>query len=337
MCFLLKSPGGPSGFESNKLAADQFKPLDVPKDQQAHDATVENMAHRIVSTYLQSNHAERDMGEKFYSQDAHGAARALNLGVDPNSSVGHMMRTTPSPREQSAAWRGGKDISLPSTASTNSPANESIRQGVRRGAGTLARLSPQTGWEDNVKQAHEAYSLPDETVHDLMNDKRGGLKGKVLNRQPSANVVHAAKIAKGQETPEQNIATGSKRVKIGSFFENIADPDTSKATTVDFRAHDISAGQLLPTGTNRGMSSKKRYDMFEQAHDRAADILNKEHPTERNQAAPLQSKQVQATAWWTDKRNVEDRLGGAHQKGAHLHANNGKILTRGHLGTPAGQ
>lgn len=329
----------PKDAESNKLSADQFKPINPAKDPGQRSDQIDTMAHRIVGTYLQSSKGDRDLGEHFYSRDAHGAARALSLGVNPNSSVGNMMRKTPSPGEQQSEWRGGKSISQPSTVSTGSPQNAAIKSGVRRAAGTLARLSPQTDWNQNIERAHQAYHMPEEQVQDLMHDKRSSLKGTPLNSSPSDTIIHAQGIASGKVDPDKDVATGAKRVKIGSFMNNIADPDTSPNTTVDFRAHDISAGKLLRTSTNRGLSSKGRYDMFEEAHNRATDILNTKHPTERNQSAPLQPKQVQATTWWTDKHFVDNQLGGGGSgSGSHLHMKvNGKSLSRDHLGKPAGQ
>lgn len=328
----------PAQAENNQLQASQFKAVSVPKDAGEHSGQIDSMAHNIVKTYLQSSEGDRNLGEHFYSRDAHGAARALSLGVDPNSSVGNMMRKTPSPGEQSNEWRGGKSISQTNSAA---PQNAAVKKGVRAASGTLARLSPQTDWNQNILRAQQAYHMPEQQVQDLMHDKRDSLKGTPLNSSPSDTIIHAQGIASGKVDPDKDIQTGAKRVKIGSFMNNIADPDTSPNTTVDFRAHDIAHGQLLSSShpAHSSLSSKKRYDMFEEAHNRATDILNTKHPTERNQSAPLQPKQVQATTWWTDKHFVDNQLGGGgSQSGSHLHMKvNGKPLSRDHLGKPAGQ
>jgi hypothetical protein len=109
------------------------------------------------------------------------------------------------------------------------------------------------------------HQLPEETVAGLFRDKREPLQsGRAgapdlpmhLNRQPSRAIIHAHAIAMGKEATEEAIPTGDRRIKVGSFYENIAEPDTSPHTTVDFRAHDIAAGRLLSTGTDRELRNK---------------------------------------------------------------------------------
>ena len=103
---------------------------------------------------------------------------------------------------------------------------------------------------------------------------------------------------------------------------------------MDFRAHDVAVGRLLPTGANRGLRNKSRYAMFEEAHERAADLINDKHADRRQQSAPIQPKQVQAVTWWVDRNAQDAKMNSA--RGGHLHAGEGgKALSRGDLGKPA--
>ena len=244
--------------------------IKVPKDPAARKATVENYAHNIVNSYLAGTPEQRSQGEEFYSHEASGSARSIaaaGVGVDPDSAVGHLFRTTRASDDQ---------VSL----ANDHPVAERQRHNIRQAAGALARLSPQTSWELNVKQAHEASHLPQETVDELKKTgNREGLEGLHLNRQPTANVLAAHAMLHDEMSPEESIPTGKKRQKVGSFFENIVDPHNSPHTTVDFRAHDISVGRLLDTNADRGLSSRGRYDLLSDAHDRARDILNEHYPS----------------------------------------------------------
>lgn len=324
---------------SDSVSPDQFKAVAIPKSTSARSRTVNQMSHRIVQTYLQATPAEHKLGERFYTQDAHGSARALASGHDPNGPTGKLLRTMPSPGERASEWQHGDTSALPET-----PARKAFEGKVTQQAGVLARLSPQTSWENNIKQAHEVHSLHQDTVNQLMQGDRSGLKGTTLNNQPSNTIIHAHAIHTGQETPGEAIHGAGEgdeknRVKVGSFFHNIAQPDTSPHTTVDFRAHDIAAGRLLNTSVNRGLSSKGRYSMFEEAHERAASLINDKHSDRRGQAAPIQPKQVQAVTWWTDK-NHQDKAMGGKIKGTDLpagRAKGGGRIDRNALRTPAGQ
>ena len=195
-----------------------FTPVPITKGAQ-RDRDIDAMANRIVQTYLAASPAEHLAGQRFYSRNAHGAARALAAGFDPESDMGRFLRTMPSPAERHSEW----DVTENRTDNVGRlyAHRERHEAKVRQAAGALARLSPQTSWESNVAQAHEVYHLPDETVAGLFHDRReplqtGGRGGKpmALNKQTSRNIIHAHAIATGKETPEENITTGTKRVKI---------------------------------------------------------------------------------------------------------------------------
>lgn len=339
-----------------------FKPIDVHEPgTPEYEHSVNSMRDHIVQTYLAATPDEHRAGERFYSHDAHGAARALALGVDPSGSVGRLMRDTDRPGEHGH--------------SAASPRPDIMGERVHRAAGVLARLSPQTEWETNVRQAHETFHMDDnatQALHNLRTDARDPARptkkqGKVvpgqfdryevrndagdkmdLNKQPSRDILRAHDIATGRAQPEDYVPMDPvHRVKIGSFAHNIEHPDSSPHTTVDFRAHDVATGQLLSTSTDRGLSGNaksvgrtkdaRRYDMIEEAHNRAADFINENHADRRQQRGPLQPKQVQAVTWWADKNYQDEQMGGVMQ-GGHLHAGaDGGVLRRPDLGRPVGQ
>lgn len=285
-----------------------------------YEATVNRMADNIVHSYVASaqNPDVSREGERFYSDDAFGAAHAISRGVDPDSRLGRLYRRRPI----GAKTHGYADVHPDINVARHSP--EQL-PGIHQAAGVLARLSPQTGWEKNVTQAHEAYQADPDGP--MMQNVRAHAAGEIsgrnripnsLNDQPSANIVKAVDMAHGRASTEDYVThEGSKRYKIGSFYENIVHPSTSPYTTVDFRHHDIATGQLLDTSGEprsntaraRGsMQSRGRYDMFEDATNRATDRINQDYGHLRLQNEPLKPHQVQAVSWWGDKLDVDKRF-----------------------------
>lgn len=362
---------------SEKHPADvNFKPAPVhAPGTPEHETAVNNMRDNIVQTYLAATPDEHRLGERFYSRDAHGAARALAHGVDPSSDVGKVMRATPHHSElatdaakQDAGW--GHSAANPKPQSA---LGGYMSERLHRAAGVLARLSPQTEWETNVRQAHEAFGMHENATQALSNvqnnvrDPSGkpNAKGEFprvqvrddagskmeLNKQPNDAIRKAHEIATGKAQAEDYVAMDpTHRVKIGSFAHNIEHPDTSPHTTVDFRAHDIAQGQLLSTSTDRGLSASpkavkrdlkgRRYDMFEEAHNRAAGVINEQHADRRQQSQPIQPKQVQGVTWWADKNHQDTAMGGTTgvAQGGHLHAGkDGGTMRRPDMGRPVGQ
>lgn len=285
-----------------------------------YESHVNQMADNIVHSYVASaqNPDVSKEGERFYSDDAFGAAHALSRGVDPDSRIGRLYRRRP----VGARTNGYADVHPDLNVQRHMPER---MHGIRQAAGVLARLSPQTGWEKNVTQAHEAYQMdPDGPT---MQNIRAHATGEVANRnrvpgalndQPSKDIVKAVDMAHGRAPVEQYVThEGSKRYKIGSFYENITSPSTSPYTTVDFRHHDIATGQLLDTSgeprsntarARAGLATRGRYDMFEEATNRAADRINQDYPHLRQQNEPLKPHQIQAVAWWGDKLDVDRRF-----------------------------
>lgn len=351
-------------------------PVHVSHDPATDNATVDRMSKRIVQTYLAADPKAHDLGEKFYSHDANGAARSIANGQDPNSHLGKFDRSIPAvesrgPGTQHPDW--GVSHAANNDYSVHA---EGHRDRLHNAAGTIARLSPQTEWETNVRQAHEAHNMGNATqaMSNLQNGTRDtsrkpNAKGEYprmevrndagekmdLNKQPTDTILKAVSIARGESRPEDHVASGpDTRVKIGSFMNNVEHPETSPHTTVDFRAHDIASGKLYSTGTNREVSKTgkppaegkapskayeqgTRYRMLEEAHNRATDYVNENHPDLRHQAAPLQPKQMQAVTWWADKNHQDERLGGV-ANGGHLHAGEGgSAMKRESLGKPIGQ
>jgi hypothetical protein len=360
------------------LSEGQFKPLDVPSQPKAYNAQVNEMAGRIQQTYEAAGPQEHVLGENFYNREAHGAARAIAADIHPDSPTGKLVRSMP--RHSELPERG--------PVSPRAAAPPEFEGKLDRAAGTIARLSPQTDWGQNVTGAWEAHHMPENALENLITNKRDPSKprtkkmvdkgeyaradvvddaGKkmMLNNQPSQQAIHAVEIARGHAPVEKYVSgvseeTESQRNKIGSFYQNVRHPETSPHVTVDFRAHDIAAGRLLATGENRGISKhaklgstrtdtaaygeKQRYNMFEEAHKRATDLINNKRRTEAPTLVPgigqrpdIQPKQVQAVTWWADKHAQDTAMGGTKVGTAgNLHVGPGK-KDRGQLGKPVGQ
>lgn len=332
--------------------ADKPKPIAIHKPgTPEYESSVNEMADNIVNSYTASaqDRSNSIAGERFYSHDAFGAAQAISRGIDPDSRVGQLYRREP----VGAKTNGEAQVHPDENVARHMP--EQL-PGIHRAAGVLARLSPQTGWEKNIRQAHQAYQMDPEGA--TMKNLRAHVAGEVPNRdripgdlndQPSANVVKAVDLAHGRgEVGDYVRHEGNNVVKIGSFYNNIIHPSTSERTTVDFRHHDIAKGELADTSVDRGLSARGRYSMFEEATNRATDRLNREYPDLREQAEPLKPHQVQAVAWWGDKRDVDDRM--AEYPGAKKSVSDANLyripnengrgtrrLSRSDLGKPIGQ
>lgn len=327
------------------------KPVPIHKPgTPEYESAVNGMAQNIVHSYVASTQDRSNSiaGERFYSHDAFGAAQAIAGGRDPNGRVGKLLRREPIGAKTNGAAQVHPDENVARHQPEKLP-------GIHRAAGVLARLSPQTGWEMNIRQAHEAYQMdPEGPTMQNVRETAGGKTARKripgeLNNQPSTNVIKAVDLAHGRgEVGDYVRHEGKNVVKIGSFYHNITHPSTSERTTVDFRHHDIARGQLADTSVDRGLSSRGRYDMYEEATNRATAHLNEHYPDLREQAEPLKPHQVQAVAWWGDKNDVNQRMAeypGAQQSvsDANLYrvpAESGRgtrRLSRSDLGKPIGQ
>jgi hypothetical protein len=155
---------------------------------------------------------------------------------------------------------------------------------VKRGAGIIAALSPLSDWSRNVREANELT-------------KTGTVKSALL----PANVEKARRIHEGED-PESVL--GGNKVK--NFFQNIHDPSSPHAVTIDRHAYDIAMGRPFigmgkgkkaegprQTGTmtqDLGLHALGRYNHFLGAYQSAAGELGVDLP-----------HQVQATSWVTHR------------------------------------
>lgn len=154
----------------------------------------------------------------------------------------------------------------------------------KRGAGIIAALSPLSDWDRNVREAHELI-------------KTGTVQSALL----PANVEKARRIHEGED-PEKVL--GGNKVK--NFFQNIHDPSSPHAVTIDRHAYDIAMGRPFigqgkgkkaeeprQTGTmsqDLGLSALGRYKHFVGAYQSAAGELGVDLP-----------HKVQATSWVTHR------------------------------------
>ena len=305
------------------LNEEQFRPIKITQGaERAGD--ISDMATRMVATYNATDSATREAGANYYPREAHGAARAIASGVHPDSAMGKFLRTMPSAGQMQRLQRGPTSPVKP---------NEEYEQHVRRAAGAIARLSPSGGgmhWESNPAAAYEAGRLPEADVQKLM---RGGTKeqrqktrqdvlGKgALSRASSHDVIHAQRIMTGQVAPEEDIKTGEhpERVKIGSFYHNIAHPDTSPYSTIDARQHDTLTGVRRPWKKTdfRELRAKGRYDMLEEAQRQATMRINMGRYSRGEEG--LTPSGTQSITWLGDRAAQEYGFGNQGGKGRKGH------------------
>ena len=157
----------------------------------------------------------------------------------------------------------------------------------QKGAGIIAALSPLSGWERNVAEAHELVKT-----------------GNVASALLPANVEKARRIHSGED-PEKVL--GGNKVK--SFYQNISDPSNPAPVTIDRHAYDIAVGNPFvgvggkpslpkianssgnkPMSEDLGLSAIGRYKHFVDSYHRASGELGIDLP-----------HQVQATSWVTHR------------------------------------
>ncbi|MGW3323903.1 DUF7178 family protein [Streptomyces virginiae] len=139
---------------------------------------------------------------------------------------------------------------------------------VRKGAGLLAALSPQTSWPLNVELAQAAWD----------SGRPSGHLGDALAK--------AAKILAGAD-PTEVLPMDRKT---GHFYRCILDPADADAVCIDRHAHDIAVGEEYGA-RDRGLGAKGRYALIAHCYREAAQRLD-ELPSA-----------VQAVTWvvWRDK------------------------------------
>lgn len=147
---------------------------------------------------------------------------------------------------------------------------------VRRGAGAIAILSAQVGWNENQRMARQ------------LRDTGTASGGFVTKRQ----VQQAREVLEGAALPEHHLPMDRKT---GNFFRNIVNPDDPESVTIDRHAHDITVGRVLGSA-DRGLQTVTRYNTFVNAHRQAAGNLG------------VLPNQAQAIGWvnWRRQRGIVD-------------------------------
>lgn len=119
---------------------------------------------------------------------------------------------------------------------------------VRKGAGVLAALSPQTSWWLNVELAADAFDAGVATRHTRDST---GKANRILRGADPVDVLPMER-------------------KTGHFFRCIVDPEDPEAVCIDRHAYDIAVG--IPLGDwNRGLSAHGRYRLVADAYRGAAE------------------------------------------------------------------
>lgn len=121
---------------------------------------------------------------------------------------------------------------------------------ARAGAGVLAALSANTGWDQNQELARRAY----------VDGRPSGHFGDALRK--------AERIMLGED-PEAVLPMDAKT---GHFFRCIADPTDPDPVVIDRHAHDIAVGETYGQ-RDRGLSSLGRYALLAHCYREAAHRL----------------------------------------------------------------
>jgi hypothetical protein len=147
---------------------------------------------------------------------------------------------------------------------------------VQRGAGAIAILSSQVGWNENQRMARQ------------LRDTGTASGGFVTGRQ----VSQARDVLEGAARPEQHLPMDRKT---GNFYKNIVNPEDPESVTIDRHAHDITVGRVLGSA-DRGLQTPTRYNTFAEAHKSAAGNLG------------MIPSQAQAIGWvnWRRQRGIVD-------------------------------
>jgi len=136
-----------------------------------------------------------------------------------------------------------------------------------KGAGIIAALSANTGWNLNKKLALAISA---------------GLKAGHMRTV----LAKVEAIMAGAEP----LAVLGKGPKTRSFYLNIYEPDRDGAVTIDRHAHDVARNQVWGS-TDRGLSTAKRYEILANAYRDAASLRG------------VRQHEMQAVTWavWTEE------------------------------------
>lgn len=117
-------------------------------------------------------------------------------------------------------------------------------------AAVIANLSPQKGWEANVKLAQQYLET--------------GKSGHTGAQTRKCDAIMAG------EPIDENL--GNLR-KVPSFYDNIAFPETSTEVTIDRHAYDAAVGMRAGDKAHKQLESNICYEQFAEVYRRAADRL----------------------------------------------------------------
>lgn len=139
---------------------------------------------------------------------------------------------------------------------------------VRKGAGLLAALSPQTEWFANIELAADAFE----------------------NGAPSGHFQDALRKARRILAGEDPAEVLPMQRKTGHFYQCILEPRHSTVVCVDRHAHDVAVGERYGS-RNRGLDATGRYNLIALVYRTAAARLGELPQT------------VQAVTWVTWKES----------------------------------
>lgn len=142
---------------------------------------------------------------------------------------------------------------------------------MRKGAGLIAALSPQTGWERNCELARDAANG---NVHGHSGQTLDKVRA-ILDGADPADVLPADR-------------------KTGHFYRNIADPSDPDPVTIDRHAHDVAVNERYGS-RDRGLGCASRYATLAHAYREAARRLGELPCT------------VQAVTWVAWRRQVNSQ------------------------------
>lgn len=198
--------------------------------------------------------------------------------------------------------------------------------GLEHGAGLVAAVSAGMDWRGrNIHAIKELHSFRPEDWDVVHRHLRGevpraavahmlGQRGPSMRQVTSENLARAHQILQGTHPLE--ILQRRTSPKEHGFWHNIVHPDVPTHVTVDFRAHDVAAGERWPSDfTGRGLESAQlqpysegkprpltRYEHLENAY-RAA-----------SRARGIELPQHMQAITWEGAKHIETR-GGKLQRG----------------------
>lgn len=275
------------------------------------NAQFEHHVQNVMASTKAAGPTETQRGMHFYPM-AHELSLSVGRHVDPSGALEHG-----TPGHVSRDYFTGNTAAL--KEEINDPSNKLQETRLKRGASSVAALSPAMPWEQrdaktdkvtsypNAQAAHELHGVGEGEMVEIQRGNRAPLSGNPtrvnLNRQSGANISKAYDLQHGYREPDTAFSTRSKAarlknpdigseptVKTGAFYQNIVDPTGSNRATIDGRSHDITVGEELAWKTNRGLGAQGRYDYLEAVHQEAAKRMG------------MKPHQVQAISWLADKK-----------------------------------